>query len=64
LLIGPEAGFTPDEVELMVSAGAIAAEFGPHIMRIETAAVAAAAIVLNAERSSKTGSTVPPHTGC
>ncbi len=63
LLIGPEAGFTPDEVELMVSAGAVAAEFGPHIMRIETAAVAAAAIVLNTERPSKAGTTVPPHTG-
>lgn len=50
LLIGPEGGFTTREREAARAAGARFASFGPHIMRIETAAVAAAAIILNAER--------------
>lgn len=50
LLVGPEGGFTQVELTLMASAGARRASFGPHIMRIETAAVTAAAIILNAER--------------
>ncbi len=50
LLIGPEGGFTPREIDLARAAGARFASFGPHIMRIETAAVVAAGIVLNTER--------------
>jgi 16S rRNA (uracil1498-N3)-methyltransferase len=41
--IGPEAGFTPEELRRLRSAGAQACRLGPHNMRIETAAVAAAA---------------------
>lgn len=47
LLIGPEGGWTDAEREQARSAGAVVARFGPHAMRIETAAVAAAAIVLD-----------------
>lgn len=52
LLIGPEGGFEPRELEQARRAGVRMHSFGPHIMRIETAAVAAAAIILNAERSA------------
>lgn len=45
VLIGPEGGWTGDERRAAQRAGAIPASFGPHTMRIETAAVAAAAIV-------------------
>lgn len=50
LLIGPEGGFTPEEIEQARSAGARVCRFGPHIMRIETAAVAAASVILAASR--------------
>ena len=46
LLIGPEGGFTPEELAAARSAGTTIARFGPHTMRIETAAVAAAALLL------------------
>lgn len=49
LLIGPEGGFVPEEIAAAERAGAIIARFGPHAMRIETAAIAATAIVLSAE---------------
>jgi len=46
VLVGPEGGWTDDERRAASEAGAVPASFGPHVMRIETAAVAAAAIVL------------------
>jgi len=46
LLIGPEGGFTPEELGLARPAGAVVLRLGPHIMRIETAAVVAAGILL------------------
>ena len=39
LLIGPEGGFTDDEVRQIVSAGAKKVSLGQQILRIETAAV-------------------------
>jgi 16S rRNA (uracil1498-N3)-methyltransferase len=62
LLIGPEAGFSPDEVESAVRAGATPAGFGPHVMRIETAAAVAAAIIIHAEQTLRTAPGVLPHT--
>ena len=53
LFIGPEGGFSPRELEHARRAGAAFASFGPHVMRIETAAVAAAAVVLHAERAAR-----------
>ncbi len=47
LLIGPEGGWTPEELAAAETAGATVARFGPHAMRIETAGVAAAAVVVN-----------------
>lgn len=46
LLVGPEGGFTSEEVELAISRGAVSVSLGPRILRTETAAVAAAAMVL------------------
>jgi 16S rRNA (uracil1498-N3)-methyltransferase len=43
LLIGPEGGFTEQELHTARTAGAHIHRFGPHIMRIETAAVVACA---------------------
>jgi len=43
VLVGPEGGFSPAEREAIVAAGYRPTRFGPHVMRIETAAVAAAA---------------------
>ncbi len=46
LLIGPEGGFSPAEAELCRASGARVATLGPRILRTETAALAALAIVL------------------
>lgn len=48
LLVGPEAGFTQHELSMCIGRGAVPAKFGPHTMRVETAAVVAAAMVVNA----------------
>lgn len=50
LLVGPEAGFTGDEVDAACRAGAVRCNIGPHLMRVGTAAVVASGIILNAER--------------
>jgi len=45
LLIGPEGGFTPEEVNAGLAAGARLATFGPRVLRFETAAIVAVALV-------------------
>ncbi|HEX9737635.1 MAG TPA: RsmE family RNA methyltransferase [Candidatus Limnocylindria bacterium] len=47
LIIGPEGGFTADEVAAAERAGATIAGLGPRILRSESVAVAAAAVVLS-----------------
>ena len=47
-LIGPEGGFSQTEKELLDSAGVEKMSFSDHILRTETAAVAAAVKLLNA----------------
>jgi 16S rRNA (uracil1498-N3)-methyltransferase len=47
LIIGPEGGFTPDEVTGAEQAGRLIAGLGPRILRAEAVAVAAAAVVLS-----------------
>ncbi|MBA4062506.1 MAG: RNA methyltransferase RsmE [Isosphaera sp.] len=42
--VGPEGGFTADEVAAAEAAGWRAAGLGPRVLRVETAAVAAAAL--------------------
>lgn len=53
LLIGPEGGWSKDELMLASNAGCQSWQLGPHVLRIETAAAAAVAIirhVLHADR--------------
>jgi 16S rRNA (uracil1498-N3)-methyltransferase len=44
-VIGPEGGLTVEELERLRGAGYIAVRLGPHTLRFETAAIAAAAAV-------------------
>ncbi len=47
LVVGPEAGFSPAELESLRAAGARFASLGGQVLRTETAALVAAAIVLH-----------------
>ncbi len=47
LLIGPEGGFSSEEANAALQAGAAVASLGPRILRSESVAVAAAAVVLS-----------------
>jgi 16S rRNA (uracil1498-N3)-methyltransferase len=47
VIIGPEGGFSPAEVEAAGRAGARIAGLGPRILRSESVAIAAAAVVLS-----------------
>ena len=46
LLIGPEGGFTPDEVHQARERGAAPISLGPRILRTETAAIITPALIL------------------
>jgi 16S rRNA (uracil1498-N3)-methyltransferase len=48
ILVGPEGGFTPSEVASALDAGALGVSLGRRILRSETAAVAALALVMGA----------------
>ena len=45
IFIGPEGGLSPDEVQTFQNCGAQAVSLGVHILRIETAVAASAAIM-------------------
>jgi 16S rRNA (uracil1498-N3)-methyltransferase len=47
LVIGPEGGFTPAEAAAVRLAGAMTAGLGPRILRSDSVAAAAAAVVLS-----------------
>ena len=47
VVIGPEGGFTDAEVDAVVDAGATLAALGPRILRSQTVAAAAAAVILS-----------------
>jgi 16S rRNA (uracil1498-N3)-methyltransferase len=47
-LVGPEGGFTDDEVNTVVAAGGVAVSLGPRVLRTETAALVALAQILYA----------------
>ena len=47
LVIGPEGGFSPAEVTAAEAAGCTVAGLGPRILRSESVALAAAAVVLS-----------------
>lgn len=46
VLVGPEGGWAPEEVEVARRYGALTVSLGPRIMRCETAAIAALAVIL------------------
>lgn len=46
LLVGPEGDFTPEEYAAAEAAGFAAVSLGPRVLRAETAAIAAAALIL------------------
>lgn len=46
LMIGPEGGFSPEEVAAARAQGVLTAGIGPRILRTETAGIAAASIIL------------------
>jgi len=48
VLLGPEGGWTEAERQLAVTAGWQPASLGPQVLRAETAAAAAIALVINA----------------
>jgi 16S rRNA (uracil1498-N3)-methyltransferase len=50
LAIGPEGGFAPDELALAAAHGWNAATLGPRVLRTETAALAAVAVLTSAAR--------------
>lgn len=45
VMIGPEGGFTPQEEEAALAAGALAVSMGPRVLRTETAGLAALAML-------------------
>ena len=45
LLVGPEGGFTQEEEDAALAAGALALSMGPRVLRTETAALAAMAML-------------------
>jgi 16S rRNA (uracil1498-N3)-methyltransferase len=47
LAIGPEGGWTEDELQFFQKAGWFSASLGPTILRAETAAIAATAIIIS-----------------
>ena len=48
VIVGPEGGITPEELEALTAAGACAVRLGPTVLRSSTAGCAAAAVLLAA----------------
>ena len=57
-LVGPEGGFTFEELAAAECAGVIRVSLGPHILRVETAAIALAARLVSSTLC------IPPVAGC
>jgi 16S rRNA (uracil1498-N3)-methyltransferase len=47
LVVGPEGGLAREEVEALVTRGAVAVSLGQHVLRTETAALAALCVLLH-----------------
>lgn len=43
--VGPEGGFSPEEISLLERSGAVGINLGPYVLRLETAAVAGIAVL-------------------
>lgn len=56
LLVGPEGGWRPEELEQAQAAGATPASFGAHTMRIEMVCPVATSIILEVERRNRSSS--------
>ncbi len=52
LLVGPEGGWSPEERLAFADAGTPLIRFGPHVLRIETAAVVGVACILHQAQKS------------
>jgi 16S rRNA (uracil1498-N3)-methyltransferase len=50
LVVGPEGGIAPAEMDALLSAGAVAARLGPTVLRTSSAGVVAAGILLSRTR--------------
>jgi 16S rRNA (uracil1498-N3)-methyltransferase len=50
LVVGPEGGIAPAEMDALISAGAVAARLGPTVLRASSAGVVAAGILLSRTR--------------
>ena len=48
LLVGPEGGFSAEEEDAAIAAGALPLSMGPRVLRTETAGLAALAILAGA----------------
>jgi RsmE family RNA methyltransferase len=59
LAVGPEGGFTADEIALSTAAGWQPIDLGPRILRIETAATVLVALVAESLRDSKPNLPIP-----
>jgi 16S rRNA (uracil1498-N3)-methyltransferase len=59
ILVGPEGGWTDRERQNLIAAGWIAVSLGPQILRAETAAVAAMAIVTSALEATSPPRSLP-----
>ncbi|MFQ6042171.1 MAG: RsmE family RNA methyltransferase, partial [Candidatus Poribacteria bacterium] len=44
--VGPEGGFSPEEVDIAIAAGVVPVTLGSNILRAETAAVVGVALIL------------------
>jgi 16S rRNA (uracil1498-N3)-methyltransferase len=55
LHIGPEGGWTPAEIEAFDERGAVRCSLGPRLMRVETAAIVAAAQLLEVTGGMRSG---------
>lgn len=47
LVVGPEAGFSPGEIDMLRESGARFTSLGPRLLKTETAALAAAVVVMH-----------------
>ena len=45
VMLGPEGGFTDQEINKLLNCGFVSAGLGPRILRAETATIAAATLV-------------------
>ncbi|MCU0722304.1 MAG: 16S rRNA (uracil(1498)-N(3))-methyltransferase [Planctomycetes bacterium] len=62
--VGPEGGLEPAEAEALEQAGFRRARLAPYVLRIETAAVAAAAVILAARRDGDGGTGAGGRASC